>query len=132
MRMYNCNRFSKLAAFLGKITRGFAIDMLRKKYAMKRVDMHISDIKGEVKNLNRTVAHSMEEHIEAEELIGIINDFLARIPERDRDIFVRRYWVMETLKNIAERHRMSEGAVKQNLLRNKRKLRKLLEKEGRL
>ena len=41
---------SKLAAFLGKITRGFAIDMLRKKYAMKRVDMHISDIKEEVED----------------------------------------------------------------------------------
>jgi hypothetical protein len=27
---------------------------------------------------------------------------------------------------------MSEGAIKQNLLRNKRKLKKILEKEGRL
>ena len=57
---------------------------------------------------------------------------LAGLSERDRDIFVQRYWGMEPLKNIAARHRVSEGAVKQNLLRNKKKLRKLLEKEGRL
>ena len=39
---------------------------------------------------------------------------------------------MESIKNIAARHKMSEGAIKQNLLRNKRKLKKLLEKEGQL
>ena len=39
---------------------------------------------------------------------------------------------MESIKNIAARHKMSEGAIKQNLLRNKRKLKKILEKEGRL
>ena len=125
-------RPSKLAAFLGKITRGFAIDTLRKKYAVKRMDMHIVEIKEEVEDLNAAVIHNFEEHIEEEELIGIINGFLAGLSERDRDISVQRYWGMEPLKNIAARHRVSEGAVKQNLLRNKKKLRKLLEKEGRL
>ena len=32
---------------------------------------------------------------------------------------------MESIKNIAARHKMSEGAIKQNLLRNKRKLKKI-------
>lgn len=41
----------RLIAFLGKITRGFAIDMLRKKYAAKRVDMHIADITEEVEGM---------------------------------------------------------------------------------
>ena len=31
---------------------------------------------------------------------------------------------MESIKNIAGRHKMSEGAIKQNLLRNKRKEKK--------
>lgn len=123
---------SRLAAFLGKITRGFAIDMLRKKYAVKRMDMHITEIKEEVQDLNMAVVHNFEEHIEEEELIEIINSFLAGLSKRDRDIFVQRYWGMEALKHIAARHQISEGAVKQNLLRNKRKLKKLLEREGRL
>ncbi|MGN0353829.1 MAG: RNA polymerase sigma factor [Muricoprocola sp.] len=122
----------KLVAFLGKITRGFAIDMLRKKHAAKRMDMHIADITEEVKSLNTAITHNLDEHMEAEELIVIINRFLGGLSDRDRDIFVQRYWVMESIKNIAARHRMSEGAIKQNLLRNKRKLKKILEKEGRL
>ena len=36
---------------------------------------------------------------------------------------------MESIKNIAARHKMSEGAIKQNLLRNKRNLKKILERK---
>lgn len=122
----------RLVAFLGKITRGFAIDMLRKKYAVKRMDMHIVEITEEVESLNTATMYNLDEHMEAEKLIEIINDFLKSLSDRDRDIFVQRYWVMESIKNIATRHKMSEGAIKQNLLRNKRKLKKILEREGRL
>lgn len=122
----------RLVAFLGKITRGFAIDMLRKKYAVKRMDMHIVEITEEVESLNTATMYNLDEHMEAEKLIEIINDFLKSLSDRDRDIFVQRYWVIESIKNIATRHKMSEGAIKQNLLRNKRKLKKILEREGRL
>ena len=106
--------------------------MSPKKHAAKRMDMHIVDITEEVESLNTTVMHSLDEHMEAEKLIEIINRFLGGLSDRDRDIFVQRYWVMESIKNIATRHKMSEGAIKQNMLRNKRKLKKILEKEGRL
>ncbi len=46
----------KLAAFLGKITRGFAIDRLRKKHAAKRVDLHMADITEETENLNAAIS----------------------------------------------------------------------------
>lgn len=125
-------RPSKLAAFLGKITRGFAVDMLRKKYAAKRMDTHMADIVREVDALNSAVVQNFEAHIEAEELTGIINRFLDGLSLKDRDIFVQRYWAMESLKSIAGRHGMSEGAVKQNLLRNRKKLKKRLTEEGHL
>jgi RNA polymerase sigma factor (sigma-70 family) len=66
----------KLVAFLGKITRGFAIDMLRKKHAAKRTDMHIADITEDVESLNIAIMHNLDEHMEAEKLIEIINRFL--------------------------------------------------------
>ena len=88
----------RLVAFLGKITRGFAIDMLRKKYAAKRMDMHITDITEEVESLNTAIIHDLDEHMEAEELIEIINNFLSNLSNRDRDIFVQRYWVKQILK----------------------------------
>ncbi|MDO4677364.1 MAG: sigma-70 family RNA polymerase sigma factor [Eubacteriales bacterium] len=125
-------RPSRLAAFWGKITRGIAIDMLRKKYAARRTDMHMANISEEVECLSSAINHNLDEHMEVGELIKIINDFLGDLSARDRDIFVQRYWVMESIKNIAARHKMSEGAIKQNLLRNKKKLKKILEKEGRL
>ena len=49
----------KLVAFLGKITRGFAIDMLRKKHAAKRTDMHIADITEDVESLNIAIMHNL-------------------------------------------------------------------------
>ena len=79
----------KLVAFLGKITRGFAIDMLRKKHAAKRMDMHIANITEEVESLNTARTHILDEHMEAEELIEIINRFLDGLSDRDRDILSR-------------------------------------------
>ena len=79
----------KLVAFLGKITRGFAIDMLRKKHAAKRMDMHIANITEEVESLNTARTHILDEHMEAEELIEIINRFLGGLSDRDRDILSR-------------------------------------------
>ena len=122
----------RLVAYLGKITRGLAIDVLRKKHAAKRADTHMADIAGETENLNAALIRDPGEQLEAEELIGIINTFLDSLPDRDRDMFVQRYWAMEPIKNIAARHKLSEGAVKQNLLRSRRKLKKILEREGRL
>ena len=101
-------------------------------YAAKRADLYITSIAEETENLNAAVVHDLDEQMEAEELLGIINRFLGEISERDRDMFVQRYWLMEPIQNIAARHRTSEGAVKQNLFRSRKKLKKVLEKEGRL
>lgn len=47
---------TKLAAFLGKITRNLALDNFRKKNASRRADTHMMDICGcDTKSLNLTV-----------------------------------------------------------------------------
>lgn len=60
--------------------------------------MHITDITEEVESLNTAIIHDLDEHMEAEELIEIINNFLSNLSDRDRDIFVQRYWVKQILK----------------------------------
>ena len=67
---------------------------------------------------------------ETEELLEIINDFLGKMNAEDRDIFVRRYWFFDSVAAIAKRHAMSVGSVKMNLYRSRKKLLKVLKKEG--
>ena len=64
------------------------------------------------------------------ELMETINRFLEEMSPKDRNIFVRRYWFLDPVSVISKRHHMSVGSVKMNLYRNRKKLMKLLEKEG--
>ena len=57
-------------------------------------------------------------------------DFLGKMNAEDRDIFVRRYWFFDSVAAIAKRHAMSVGSVKMNLYRSRKKLLKVLKKEG--
>ena len=101
---------SVLAHFCGRITRNLSIDRLRKKFAGKRPDVHMADV--------------------MEEMMETINRFLEEMSPKDRNIFVRRYWFLDPVSAISKRHHMSAGSVKMNLYRNRKKLLKLLEKEG--
>ena len=64
------------------------------------------------------------------ELLKVINDFLGKMDAEARDIFVRRYWFFDSVAAIAKRHAVSVGSVKMNLYRSRKKLLKVLKKEG--
>ncbi len=117
-----------LAQFCGQITRNLSIDRLRKKHAGKRPDVHMADVLGEMDQLN--VAYTMDDQLAEKELLKVINDFLGKMKAEDRDIFVRRYWFLDSIAAISKRHHMSAGSIKMNLYRNRKKLQKVLEKEG--
>ena len=63
-------------------------------------------------------------------LAEAINTFLGALSEEKRNIFLRRYWYLDTISDIAGRFDMSRGNVKTTLLRLRRQLRAHLEKEG--
>ena len=116
-----------LSAFVGKITRGFAIDAFRKKHAARRPDMYRQDVCGEMEELN--VSYTVDEQMAEKELTRVLNEFLYQLREADRDIFIRRYWYLDSIKEIAKRHGVSEGCIKTNLCRNRKRLRRILERE---
>lgn len=91
---------TKLSAFLGKITRNLALDNFRKKNASKRADTHMMDICGEVEKLENTIKDYVEEDIKKKEILNILEKFLSDLKAGDRDIFVRRYWYMDNIKDI--------------------------------
>ena len=63
-------------------------------------------------------------------LAGAINAFLATLDDEKRNVFVRRYWYLDPVADIAARYGLSESKVKTTLYRLRRALRTYLEKEG--
>lgn len=121
-------RPSVLSAFIGRITRGLAIDCFRKKQAAKRVDGHIADVCGEMDELS--FSYTVDEGLAEKELVKTIENFLRKLPDADRDIFIRRYWYLDSIKDIAKRHGVSQGCIKTNLCRNRKKLYRILKREA--
>ena len=73
---------------------------------------------------------NVEQVVDDLTLTEILNRFLSSLPKDRRKIFMRRYWYMCSIKEIAEGYSMSESKVKMSLLRSRNELKQLLEKEG--
>lgn len=112
-----------LSAFCGKIVKGFAIDKLRKRCAGKRTDTHVADIAAETINLGRA-ADFAEDMVKEGEILQTINEFLWKLDREKRDMFIRRYWYLDSMEEIAVRHGKSVGSIKTALHRMRRKLEK--------
>jgi len=116
-----------LVAFLGKITRNLALNMLEKSKAQKRG-------KGQVlcalEELEESIPATGGYSPENADLAKTLNTFLAELPEEKRKIFVSRYWGMTPIKEIAAMYGMTEGKVKTVLHRTREHLRQYLEQEG--
>ena len=114
-------------AYIAKICRNFALGVLDFKNAAKR--------KGEVVALTQEMeacipdpAH--ERRLEGEELGKVLNSFLETLSYESRVIFLRRYWYLDTVAEIAERCGITQSKVKTQLHRTRGKLHAFLEKEG--
>ena len=59
-----------------------------------------------------------------------LNAFLESLPKEARLIFLRRYWHVDTIAEIAARYGMTESKVKMQLSRTRAKLCTYLEQEG--
>ena len=59
-----------------------------------------------------------------------INSFLQTLDDEKRNIFVRRYWFLDSIASISKRFNCSESKVKTTLFRCRNQLREHLETEG--
>lgn len=118
-----------LSTFLGKITRRISITRWRKRSAAKRGG---GEILYALDELDECVAdpRDLEGQYLHKETVQCFNRFLATLPENQRDVFLRRYFLLEPIRDIASRFGYSESKVKSMLMRTREKLRKTLEKEG--
>lgn len=122
-------RPSILGAFLGKITRNLSLDRFKITRAEKRGGGQMVLALDELGDCVPD-GESLERRMEAAELARCLDRFLRNLPERDCCVFLRRYWYVDSIQEIAHRYQMAEGSVKSTLFRVRQKLRAYLEKEG--
>lgn len=120
---------NKLSAFLGRITRNLALNRYRYYIKEKRGYGKTSLVLDELQECV-PAGNSTEQAIEEKLLVEVINRFLYELPIEKRMMFLRRYWYLSSIKEIAEDYEISEGKVKMTLLRIRNKLKQTLEKEG--
>lgn len=114
-------------AYIAKICRNFALKKVVWKNAQKR--------KAEVVTLTQEMENCIPDTYrdsasDARELGRILDAFLRTLTPDNQMVFLRRYWYVDTIAEIAARYGISESAVQMRLNRTKQKLSAYLAKEG--
>ena len=122
-------RPNRLTAFLGKITRNFALNRYKHNSAAKRGGGQMEIALSELENCIPDVK-GVEQIADESLLVSVINRFLYAQAKTKRNIFVLRYWYLYPVCDIADMYDASESKVKAILFRMRAELKKNLEKEG--
>ena len=117
-----------LFAFLAKITRQIALDFCKKRSRLKR-SAFLCELSAELEQCIPS-PDDTESRMDAKILSEAINAFLGTLDREKRNIFLRRYWYMDSIAAISDRHGISQSKVKSILFRSRNQLRSSLEKEG--
>lgn len=117
-----------LNAFLAKMTRHISIDRWRKRSAKKRGGGEIILALEELEDC--VDAQSVETEFAKKELTRVLNQFLLSLPEMERNVFLCRYWYLDSIQIISQVSGFSQSKVTSMLHRLRGKLRKRLTEEG--
>ena len=115
-----------LSAFIYKTGRNLALKALRHRTAQKRnsqYDLSTEELSGCIPS------RCLEEDFESKLLGQAINTFLDTLPKTSRNLFLRRYWFGDSVKDLARCFAMTESAVSVRLSRTRSQLKDYLLKE---
>lgn len=117
-----------LGTFLGKITRHLAIDRWRARNRYKRGG---GEIVLALEELEDCIAadQTVEKAYERKQLALVFNRFLDSLPKTERQVFLCRYWYLDSISVIANYYGFSDSKVTSMLYRTRKKLRETLKKE---
>lgn len=122
-------RPDSLKAYVGRISSNLALDRYDEKNAQKRGG-------GELPSVLDELAECVPDRASGDDIASdaalsdVLNRFLRSLPTRTRDMFVRRYWYVSPISEIARDYSMKESAVAMLMLRTRKKLKIFLSKEG--
>ena len=120
---------TKLQMFLAKITRNLSFNCFNARSAEKRGGGEIVLVLDELAECLAGESDVTSEY-EAKELGQCIRRFVRSLPERDSNVFVRRYFFTEPVAEIAKKYGLTENNVMVILSRTRTKLKTYLIKEG--
>lgn len=118
-----------LRMFFAAITRNLSLDRIRARMAQRRGG---GETVLALEELTECVCGSpqTEDAVIAAELEQSIRRFLDTLPVLPRGIFLRRYFFMESIAEIAQRYEMRPNSVTVSLHRSRKALRQHLRQEG--
>ena len=119
---------SYLYAFLARITRHISLNCCRSRRRLKR-SAFICELSAEMEQCI-PAPDDVESRVDDMALREAINGFLGTLGQEKRNIFIRRYWYLDSIAHISQRFSLSESKVKTTLLRTRTSLRNFLAKEG--
>lgn len=117
-----------LYAFLARITRHISLNCCRNRSRLKR-SAFICELSTELEQCIPAPDDTLC-RIEDIALGEAINGFLSTLDIEKRNIFIRRYWYLDSITDISKRYSLSESKVKTTLYRCRNRFREHLEKEG--
>ena len=123
------HRPQSLCAFLSKLTRRISIDMLRKKQSAKRGG---GEYELSLEELSQCLpgGQDPEASVTGSDLVKAIEAFLLTLPEKNRNVFIGRYFYMDSVKEVARYCGLSESNAKVVLHRTRVALSAYLKEEG--
>ncbi len=117
-----------LRAYLLKIVRNIAYDRLDQRQAAKRDDA-VTVCLHELEDC-LPADDDLDAILESKLIRQILNDYLYSLKERDRSLFIRRYFLMESCRAIGKDLGMTQSAVSTRLARLRHMLKQKLTEEG--
>lgn len=114
--------------FLARIARNLSLNRCRDRERLKRTAF-VCELSAEMEQCIPS-PDDLECRIDGLVLAKAINGFFRMLDAERRNIFIRRYWFLDSVADIAKRFGVTQSKVKTTLFRCRNQLREYLEKEG--
>lgn len=122
------NRPNPLFAYICRLVRNISINRYKYNNAFRRKSNYGVCLEELDYCLGSSV--NIDDSIEEAMLSSIINEFLEGQEEVNRMIFVRRFWYLDSYKDIAKASKLKEGTIRVRVLRIKSDLKSFLIEKG--
>ena len=116
----------KLRLYLGRITRNLALDRWRSSRGKNRaLEVPLEELKECIPS-----GEAPELQVMGRELAEGIDGFLRQCPKLERQLFVRRYYHIQSMETIAREYGITANNAAVRLYRTRVKLKEWLKEEG--